>query len=163
LKKWKFIEFFVNGAFFFVLICPVHEWFHYQVGVWLGGEGFYVTYPDLITGLCNWQTLPEWNWVVYLAGGLGTGILLLIRGLMAWKTPTRWDEDVLFWCFFFGGWQLGYGIAEVSLVSTELRSHFWYLATAGSFLGCLPIAAWRAKPLLDWFLTVDSGKAYSLE
>ena len=132
---------------------PLHEFFHFIVGSALGGTGLYITFPTFISGFCHWPTPFPHMWVAYLAGGLGTGIVLLLLALRAIKTPSKWDADEAFMFAVFGGMQIGYGFAELSLAFASTSHCFWWLSILGCVVGALPMAIWRAPKLIDFIIT----------
>jgi hypothetical protein len=139
----------IYSTILFFFVTPVHEFWHYWVGTWLGGSGFSVTFSDLFSGLCSFTTpVHHAPWLFYLSGGLLTGLMLLAVGWRALRTPSKWDESLLYPAMIFGGAQIGYSIGEISLYYAP--HYFWYCAGTGSALGALPFALWRSRKFLGW-------------
>jgi len=155
--KQKLLDLVITAAVWFVVVAPLHEFWHYQTGTWLGGSGFYVTYPNFISGYCYWTVSPANVWLVYLMGGVGAGFMMLLLAWRALSSPTRWDEDDLFVLALFGGIQIGYGLGELSLAFRP--DLFWPCAVAGSVLGSLPAALWRGPKLAAWVFETKSPES----
>lgn len=155
MRLQKSLNLLIVFLFVFFFSVSMHEFFHYITGTVLGGKGLYVTFPTLISGRCNWPTPFPHMWIAYLAGGLGTGIVLLLLALRAIKTPTKWDADEAFVFAVFGGMQIGYGIAELSLYFHG--ESFWWLSIIGCVVGALPMAIWRGPKLIDFIMADKEG------
>jgi len=150
MRLQKTLNLVIVLVFTFLVSLPLHEFFHFIVGSVLGGKESYVTFPTFISGFCHWPTPFPHMWVAYLAGGLGTGIILLLLALRAIKTPSKWDADEAFAFAVFGGMQIGYSIAELSLYFYP--GYFWWLSIIGCVAGALPMAIWRAPKLIDFIM-----------
>ena len=155
MRLQKSLNLIIVLLFVFFFSTAIHEFFHYIVGMTLGGKGLYITYPNLLSGFCAWPTPFPHMWIAYLAGGLGTGLVLLLLALRAVKTPTKWDADEAFVFAVFGGMQIGYGIAELSLYFHS--ESFWWLSIIGCVAGSLPFAIWRGPKLVDFILAESKG------
>jgi predicted acetyltransferase len=152
MKLHKVINLLIVFLFVLFFSASLHEFFHYIVGTALGGKGLYVTYPSFFTGLCQWPTPFPHMWLAYLAGGLGSGLVLLVLALRAVKTPTKWDADEAFIFSIFGGVGIGYGFAELSLAFPSTEHYFWWLSFIGCFIGGMPFAIWRGPKFVDFLL-----------
>ncbi len=149
----KIIDLVIWLGFFYLCSVPLHEFMHWWVGEATGAEMTTVTYPDLFSGLATYTTAPDPLWAFYIAGGVGTGLILLLLGSRAWVTPTKWDYSIMFAAFLVGGAQIGYGVGELSLAYENTDNWFPLIAAAGTLIGALPpiflvgprIMRWLAK------------------
>ena len=154
MKRQKIIDLLITAAIWIIVTAPIHEFCHYQVGVWLGGDGFYNTFPDLLTGLCHWSVCPDPAWPMYLAGGLGTGLVMWLLAWRAIKTPTLWDEPKVFVLSILGSAQIGYGLGEMSRAFSATADYWYITSTALAILLVIPTLWWRIPKIYDYF--VDS-------
>lgn len=150
MKRQKIIDLIITFVVWFIVAMPIHEFWHYQVGSWLGGKGFYITYPNFLSGLCSWADPPSHIWAVCIAGGLGTAIIMFLLTWRALLSPTKWDEDEVFSLAVLGGLQVGYGLSELSLLYAP--GGFDYIAPICSLLGALPFMIWRGPKMADWIM-----------
>ena len=156
--KQKLIDVIIKYIFYFLITTPIHEWFHYQVGTALGGTDYYITYWQLFNGYCHFAGgVPHYAWLAFMAGGVGTGVLMLLLAWRAWMSPTSWDEADLFILSVLGGAQIGWGLAETTLAYPETRHLFTYLMPICVFIGVLPAVIWRFKPFLMWLTNDNKG------
>jgi len=150
MKRQKTVDLIITFVVWFIVTLPIHEFFHYITAMALGGKGMGITYPNLLSGLCSFPTPFPHMWIAYLAGGVGTAVVMFLLAWRALLSPTKWDEDEVISLFVLGGVQLGYGVVEVSLL--YYPQWFNILAPIGAVIGCLPFALWRIPKALDWIL-----------
>lgn len=157
MLKNKIIDIIIYSTVLFFFVTPFHEFWHFTIGTALGGTGFDITYWDLFNGRCTWDAgTVHAPWLVYLSGGVITGLFLLAVGWRALVTPTKWDESLQFAAFIFGGAQVGYGLGELSLAFASTQPYFLYFAGASAAAGVLPFMIWRGPKLLKWLAAKDS-------
>ena len=146
----RMIDFGIWLSFFVLATVPVHEWFHWITGKALGGDMAAVTFPDLLSGRCSWHAAPDALWLVYLAGGLGTGLVFLALAWRTIRTPTRQDDMIAFSASIIGASQVGYGVGEMFVL--------WFPAwetlstNASAIVALLIVCRWAIPGLTRWLL-----------
>jgi hypothetical protein len=150
MKIQKTIDLIITFVVWFLVSMPIHEFFHYIAAMALGGKGMSIIYSNPLSGWCSVPSLFPHMWVAYLAGGVGTALVMFLLAWRALLSPTKWDEDEVFSLFILGGAQFGYGVAEVSL----LYYPYWFniLAPMGAFAGSLLFGIWRIPKALGWIM-----------
>ena len=152
MKHQKLIDLLITASIWIIVTAPIHEFCHYQVGVWLGGDGFYNTFPNFLKGLCHWEIIPDPAWPMYLAGGFLTGLVMWLLAWRAIKTPTRQDEDKVFVLSILGTAQIGCSLGELSR-AFEVTADYWHItATALAVLLVIPVLWWRLPKYYDYFM-----------
>jgi len=150
----RMIDLVIWFCFFTLATVPVHEWFHWTFGKALGGDMAAVTFPDLLHGRCEWHTAPDILWLVYLIGGLGTGLVFLALAWRTIRTPTRQDDVIAITASFIGGAQVGYGVGEMFAL---LYPAWETLATnAGAVVALLIVSRWAIPGMTRWMLGVPN-------
>jgi len=141
--KSRILNIFVSLLVFSLISIPVHEWCHYWVCEWLGGEAN-VTYPTMISGHYEYYGTVSNEMAVMFAGGLGTFLFFSMLWALARWTPTRWDLDDEFAVCLTGVTQLGYAFCEGFDISAGM-----VISSVMGFTSIVVIAAY-ASSLIDF-------------
>ena len=145
--RGRIINLLIVTVVWFIVTTPIHEFFHYQTAKLLGLK-VWITYPDWFSGLCHFEGSSDAIWVAYIAGGIGTGVLMLLLAWRAVVSPTLWDESDAFILTVVGMAQIGYGIAELSYLYCP--DYFIHCAAAGTVIGVAIAMKLRFMPLVYW-------------
>ncbi len=148
MRLFKVIGFLITLAFFYIAAIPLHEWCHYVASNFLGGQGS-VTYPSILGGFYEFTTMPSHPWIVYLAGGLGVGLIYFGVWWFQFKSPSRWDMDDEFSLALIGATQAGYGIGELMWGMWNLpfwTTYIWAIA------GAAPVIIIYTPRVMNWIL-----------
>ena len=124
-------EFSVCYFLYSLVSTAIHEWFHLETLIRLGGQGY--IQKTWFGGVCIPTVPPQHHaWLFYLSGGLLTGLFYLALAYWDW-IDEDWEEySALHLC----GWpQITYAVFEMLFIDKLSLSQYLVWATVAQLVG----------------------------